>query len=59
MKRKKEKRKMPGVGSELKVPVNAGLERLKVLCGWKDGYWKRVPVSRSHKDKQVGEYVSK
>ena len=37
-------------GSELKVFVGEGLERLKVICGWKDGQGKRVPeVHRSPK----------
>ena len=26
-----------GIGSDSKVSVNAGLERLKVICFWKDG----------------------
>ena len=39
-----------GNGSELKVSVHAGLERLKVICSWLDGQRKRITVSRSHRD---------
>ena len=46
-----------GIGSELKVSVDAGLERLKVICCWEDGRRKRVPISRCHRDKRVGECV--
>ena len=42
-------------GSELKVSVDAGLERLKVISSWEDGQGKRVSVSRSHRDKRIGE----
>ena len=42
----------------VKVTVDAGLERLKVIiCSWEDGQGKRVPVSRSHRDKRIGECV--
>ena len=50
-------RKDLGIGSVSKVSVDAGLERLKVICCWEDGQWKRVPVSRSHGDKRIGECV--
>ena len=46
-----------GIGSELKVFVNGCLERLKVICCWKDGRRRSVPVSRCHRDKRVGECV--
>ena len=46
-----------GIGSELKVSVDADLESLKVISCWEDGKGKRVPVSRSHGDKRVGECV--
>ena len=42
---------------ELKVSVNARLERLKVICSQENGQEKRVAVSRSHRDKRVGECV--
>ena len=29
--------------------MDAGLERVKVICSWEDGHGKRVPVSRSHR----------
>ena len=38
---------------KLKVPVYAGLEQLKVIGPWKVRCGERVPVSRSHRDKQV------
>ena len=44
-----------GIGSGPKVFVDAGFKRLKVICCWEDGQGKRVPVSRSHGDKRVGE----
>ena len=45
-----------GIGSESKVFVDAGLERLKVIiCCCEDGPRKRVPISRSHRDKWIGE----
>ena len=31
-----------GIGSELKVSVDSGLERLKVVCSWEDRQRKRV-----------------
>ena len=46
-----------GIGSELKVFVDAGSERLKVICCWEDGRRKRVSVPRCHRDKRVGECV--
>ena len=39
--------------SELKVSVDADLERVKGICNWEDGQGKRVPVSRSHRDEFV------
>ena len=41
---KKRKNFRVFVGSELKVSVDVGLERLKVICSWEDGQGKRVPV---------------
>ena len=46
------------IGSESKVSVDAGLERLKVMCSWDDGQRERVPVSKSHRDKRIGKCVS-
>ena len=37
--------------------MDAGLERLKVISRWEDGRKKRVPVSRCHRDKRIGECV--
>ena len=37
--------------------MNVDFERLKVICSREDGQGKRVPVSRSHKDKRIGECV--
>ena len=37
--------------------MDAGLERLKVISSWEDGRRKRVPVSRCHRDKRIGECV--
>ena len=45
-------RRNSGIGSESKVSVDAGLERLKVIC-----YWEESPVSRCHRDKRIGECV--
>ena len=45
------------IGSESKVSVDAGLERLKIISCWGDDRRKRVPVSRCHRDKQIGERV--
>ena len=42
---------------ELKVSVDTGLERLEIICCWEDDRRKRVPVSRCHRDKRVGECV--
>ena len=39
------------------VIVDAGLEGLKVISCWEDGRRKRVPVSRCHRDKRIGECV--
>ena len=36
-----------GNGSELKISVDVGLERLRVICSWEGKQTKRVPVSRS------------
>ena len=46
-----------GIGSELKVIVDACLERLKVISCREDGQRKRVSVSRCHRDKRIGECV--
>ena len=35
----------------------AGLEGLKVISCLEDGRGKRVPVSRSHRNKRIGECV--
>ena len=51
----KEKYIFSEIGSELKSSV--GLEILKVICSSKDGRGKKVPVSRNHRDKQIGECV--
>ena len=37
--------------------MGAGLEGLKVISCWEDGKRKRVPVSRCHKNKRLGECV--
>ena len=42
-----------GILKELKVSVDVGLERLKVIRWWEDGQRKRVPVSRCHRDKRT------
>ena len=34
-----------------------GLEGLKVISCWEDGKRKRVPVSRCHRNKGIGECV--
>ena len=36
--------------------MSAGLERVKVICSREDGQ-KRVSISRSLRDKRIGEYV--
>ena len=41
------------LGSELKVRVDGDLERLKVTCRRKDGWGKRSPVFRIHRNKRV------
>ena len=45
------------IGKESKVSVDAGLEGLKVKRCWEDGRRKRVPVSRCHRNKRIGECV--
>ena len=42
---------------ESKVCVDASLEGLKVISCWEDGRRKRVPVSRCHRNKRIGEGV--
>ena len=37
--------------------MDAGLERLKVISCWEDDRRNRVPVSRCHRDKRIGECV--
>ena len=37
--------------------MDAGLEGLMVISCWEDGRRKRVPVSRCHRDKRIGECV--
>ena len=37
--------------------MDAGLERVNVICRWEEGWRKRVPVSRFHRDKRVGKSV--
>ena len=37
--------------------MNGGLEELKVIICWEDGRRKRVPVSRCHRNKRIGECV--
>ena len=37
--------------------MDAGLEGLKVINCWEDGRRKRVPVSRCHRNKRIGECV--
>ena len=37
--------------------MDAGLEGLKVISCWEDGRRKRVPVSRGHRNKRIGECV--
>ena len=46
-----------GIGWKSKVSVDAGHKRLKVICSWEVGRSKRVPISRSHRDKRIGECV--
>ena len=45
------------IGYESKVSVDVGLERLKVISCWEDGRRKRIPVSRCHRDKRIGQCV--
>ena len=45
------------IGWESKVSANVGLEGLKVISCWEDGRRKRVPVSRCHTNKRIGECV--
>ena len=45
------------IGKESKVSVDAGLQRLKIISCWEGGRRKRVPVSRCHRDKRIGECV--
>ena len=40
---------------ETRVSVDAGLEGLKVISCWEYGRRKRVPVSRCHRNKRIGE----
>ena len=37
--------------------MDAGLEGLNVTSCWEDGRRKRVPVSRCHRNKRIGECV--
>ena len=37
--------------------MDVGLEGLKVISCWEDGRRKRVPVSRCHRNKRIGECV--
>ena len=37
------------------MSVDAGLKQLEVISRVEDGGWEGVPVSRSHRDKRVGE----
>ena len=37
--------------------MDAGREGLKVISCWEDGRRKRVPVSRCHRNKRIGECV--
>ena len=43
------------IGQESKVSVDVGIEGLKVISCWEDGRRKRVPVSRCHRNKRIGE----
>ena len=35
--------------------MDEDFERLKVICNWENGWGKRVSVSRSHRNKRIGE----
>ena len=37
--------------------MDAGHEGLKIISCWEDGRRKRVPVSRCHRNKRIGECV--
>ena len=37
--------------------MDAGLKGLKVISCWEDDRRKRVPVSRCHRNKRIGECV--
>ena len=52
-----KEKKISGIESESKVPLDTCLESLKVVCGWKVGDSKRVSVAKSHRVIQVGEWV--
>lgn len=39
------------------MPVDTRLELLKVVVHGKERGWKRVPVLRSYREKQIGECV--
>ena len=45
------------IGSEVKVSVDAGLERLNVICSQEDGREKRISVSKSHRNKRIGKCI--
>ena len=42
---------------EVKSICDSGLEGLTVMSCWEDGRRKRVPVSRCHGNKRIGEFV--
>ena len=44
-----------GWGQETKVAMGAGLKQPNAISRGEDGSWKRVLVSRGHKEKRVGE----
>ena len=37
--------------------MDAGIEGLKVISNWEDGSRKRVPDSRCHRNKRIGDCV--
>ena len=45
------------IGQESKVSVDVGLEGLKGISCCEDGRRKRVPVSRCHRNKRIGECI--